>query len=102
MLPLKLGKLILKVLPRIVYCIRVADDRGPKDSTIRSIQTGLDLIVEEDYAATIRVGTAIGVSCPWHTQSQETYGDPTLISIYAPDPVRLGSCWGAAPSPQSS
>lgn len=30
MLPLKLGKLILKVLPRIVYCIRVADDRGAK------------------------------------------------------------------------
>ena len=27
---LKLGKLILKVLPCMVYCIRIADDRGAK------------------------------------------------------------------------
>ena len=30
MLPLKLGKLILKVLSCTVYCIRVADNRGAK------------------------------------------------------------------------
>lgn len=87
-LTLKLGRLIPKVLPCMVYCMRVADDDGPKGSTTHSIQTGLDLIAEEGYAVTTRVVTGIGLLCPWLMQSQAMYGDPTLILTHTSDLMR--------------
>jgi len=72
----------------MVYCIRIADDKGPKGSTTPSIQTGPDLIAEESCGVTTRVVTGIELLYPWHMRSQEMYGDPTLISTCASDLVR--------------
>ena len=78
-LQLKLGKQILRVLPCLAYCIRVADDKSPKGSTILNIQIGPLPIAEEDCGVTRRVATDTGLLCPWHILSQVMYGDPTLI-----------------------
>ena len=95
MLPLKLGRPILKVLLCVICCVCAADDRGPKVSTTRSIQTGPDLIAEEDYAVTTRAVTGIGLLRLWHMRFQEMYRDSTLISTQPSnlyDRVLLGSC----------
>ena len=72
----------------MVYCMRTADDGDPKGSTTHSIQTGPDLIAEEDYAVTTRVVTGTGLLYLWHMQSQVMYGDPTLISAHTSDLTR--------------
>ena len=90
------------MLPCLAYCIRAVDDKGPKGSTIRNIQIGPILIVEEDCAVTRRVATDTGLLYPWHMLSQVMYADPTLISAHDDDPARLGTCRRAPRSPQSS
>lgn len=82
MLPLKLGRPILKVLPCTVYCIRVADDTGSKVSMTYSIQTGQNLIAGGSCALTTRVVTGIEPLCPLRMQSQVMYVDPAPISDY--------------------
>ena len=80
----------------------MADDKGPKGSTIHNIQIGPILIAEEDCGVTRRVVTDTGLSYPWPMLSQVMYGDPTLISTHDNDPVRSGTCWRAPHPPQSS
>lgn len=102
MLLLKPGRPILRVLPCLVYCIRIADDKGPKGSTIRNIQIGPILIVGEDCGVTGRAAMDIELLYPWPMLSQVMYGDPTLISALDSDPVRLGTRWRAPYPPQAS
>lgn len=102
MLLLKLGRPILRVLPCLAYCIRIADDKGPKGSMILNTQIGPLLIAEEDCGVMKWVVTDIGLLYQWPMLSQVMYGDPTLISAQDNDPVRLGACRRASRPPQSS
>lgn len=64
-LPLKLGRPILRVvLPCLVYCIRITDDKGLQASTTHSIQIGPGLIAGENCRVTRRVATDIGLLSP--------------------------------------